>query len=357
LKCFPRIAGIAALAAFLGLFIYWQMGGFTPKIEPPSHAPAHRPGPPPPGSMVAVREAALPVIEEAVGTVQSRHRVDVSPQIQATILEVKVNSGDRVAAGDLLVLLDPRDLDARAGQAEQAVTAADATHRQAIADLERSRQLRDNKVISPQESEKASLLAEVTSASLGEARRALDQARVARSYAEIRSPVSGVVVERQQQAGDTALPGKPIVSLYDPSLVRLEAPVRETAARDLRVGQTIAVRLGSEDRVTTGVIDEIVPQADIPSRSILVRVLITGAVNLYSGMYGRLLIRTGEERVTVVPPEAVTRVGQVEFVTAPDGNRRFVQTGRRVAGGLEVLAGLRPGDEVMEAAPPQAGRP
>ncbi len=356
MKSIGRTALIAVLVALLGVFIYWQMGGFTRKIAPGGAAAAPT-GPAPVGPIVKAHASVLPIIEEAVGTIQSRHRVDVSPQIQATILEVKVNSGDRVQAGDLLALLDPRDLDARLGQADQAVKAAAATHNQAIADLERSRKLRDSNVISSQESERAFMLAEVTSASLGEAYRALEQAKVARSYAEIRSPVAGVIVEKQQQAGDTAMPGKPIVSLYDPNLVRLEAPVRETAARDLRVGDVIAVRMGTEDRATTGVIDEIVPQADVPSRSILMRVLVSGGTNLYSGMYGRLLIRTGEEKVTLVPREAVMRVGQLEFALNPDGSKRFIQTGRTVADSLEVLAGLKPGDEVLASALAEGRQP
>jgi membrane fusion protein, multidrug efflux system len=356
-KTIGRTAVIAVLVALLGAFIYWQMGGFTTKIEPPGLGAPSLPPRPAAGPTVAARQAVLPVIEEAVGTIQSRHRVDVSPQIQATILEVRVNSGDKVQAGDLLALLDPRDLDARLGQADQAVKAAEATHNQALADLERSKKLRDSNVISSQESERAFMLAEVTSASLGEAHRGLEQAKVARSYAEIHSPVAGVIVEKQQQAGDTAMPGKPIVSLYDPNLVRLEAPVRETAARDLKVGYVIAVRMGTEDRATTGVIDEIVPQADVPSRSILVRVLVSGGTNLYSGMYGRLLIRTGEEKVTLVPRDAVTRVGQLEFAYNPDGAKRFIQTGRTVSDSLEVLAGLNPGEEVLASAQAEGRRP
>ncbi len=335
-----------AVLAGLGVFIVWQTGGFVPKIKPPAGGPAVPDGLP--GPALPVRRIQVPLIEQAVGTVQSRHRVDVSPQIQSTILEIKVNAGERVAGGALLARLDPRDLDSRVGQAEQAVQGAEAANTQAQADYARARELLRAGVMSPQEGGSARTRAEVTSATLGEARRALEQARVARSYAEIRSPVAGVVVEKHQQSGDMAQPGKPIVSLYDPTLVRLEAPVRETAVRGLRVGDSIEVRLGTEDRATTGVIDEIVPQADVATRSILVKVLIPNVADLYSGMYGRLLIRTGTESVLVVPAYAVRRVGQLEFVRDGEaGQQRFVQTGRAFGDDLEVLSGLDAGGSVL----------
>ena len=161
--------------------------------------------------------------------------------------------------------------------------------------------------------------------------------------------MSGVVVEKKQNSGDMAVPGQPILSLYDPSLLRLEAPVRESVARRLRIGGTLRVRIGSDGKETTATVDEIVPQADIASRSLLVKVLVPNVPDLYTGMYGRLLISTGSEKALVVPVSAVERHGQLEFVSVfRDGkvNRRFVQTGRRFGEQIEILAGLSAGETI-----------
>ncbi|MCX7718851.1 MAG: efflux RND transporter periplasmic adaptor subunit [Candidatus Sumerlaeaceae bacterium] len=345
-----RFTGFVAVMACVALAVFYQTGGFQEKVEPSLAEANRQPGLPPATEIAEVRFVAMPLVEESVGTLQSRNRVEVSPQIQATILEITRNAGDQVTAGDIVVRLDPRDLDARVGQAEQAERAAEANNNQAAADYERSRELLARGAVSQQEADNARLRLEVTSASLGEARRALEQARIARSYAEIRAPVSGVVIEKNQNAGDVAMPGKPILSLYDPSLLRLEAPVRESLAVGLRRGQIVRVRLGPEQRETTGTVDEIVPQADIATRSFLVKVLVEGASGgFYAGMFGRLLLDVGTEQVLVAPKGAVERVGQLELMTAVTTGgteRRFVQTGRDFGEMVEVLSGVGAGDRV-----------
>jgi membrane fusion protein, multidrug efflux system len=354
MRLIVKLVLIAAAAAGIWLLISYQTGGFSEKITADPRAVGPESVDVDTTGTVVVESISVPQVEEAVGTIQSRHRVDISPQIQATIMEVAVNAGDRVNPGGVLVRLDPRDLDAKVGQAEQAVTAATANLRQATADYNRTRELVERKVASVQEGENARLRLDVTSASLGEARRALEQARVGRSYAEMKSPVAGVVIDKRQNAGDTAVPGQPILSVYDPAILRLEAPVRETLATQLRIGETVRVRIGAERQETSGTVDEIVPQAEAATRTFLVKVLIPPAQNLYAGMYGRVLVDTGTEQVNVIPSAAVHRIGQLEYATALDASgkpeRRFVQTGRTFGDRVEVLAGLSAGERVRTSA-------
>lgn len=349
------LSALLAVGAIVVLIV-WQTGGFETKIvaeTPPLPKTEHLAG-----NVVRATRITVPIIEEAVGTIQSRHKVDIMPRIQAVIEEIRANAGDRVRQGDLLVRLDRRDLEANVGQAEQALKAAEANYRQALTDHQRNVELLQRGVISPQEADNSRLRVEVTSATVGQARRALEQARVALSYAEIRSPVSGIVTDKLQNAGDLAMPGRPILQLYDPSLVRLEGPVREALVRYIKVGDQLLVKLGTEETLTTGIVDEIVPQADVASRSVLVKVLIPNVTDLYTGMFGRLLIPTGTERVLVVPTQAIERVGQLEYVLTPTASgpeRRFVQTGRRFGDKIEVLAGISENEPVLIPEPRQVG--
>ncbi len=343
-----KLLGAIILTALTVLLILWQTGSFEAKI-PPKTPPIPR-NPDLSGNVVKAERVEVPLVEEAVGTIQSRHKVDITPRIQAVIEEIRVNAGDRVREGDLLVVLDKRDLEAALGQAEQALKAAEANYRQALTDHQRNVELLQRGVVSPQEADNSRLRVEVTSATVGQARRALEQARVALSYAEIHSPVSGIVTDKLQNVGDLAMPGRPILQLYDPSLVRLEAPVREALVRRIKVGDSLAVKLGSEEIRTTGTVDEIVPQADVASRSVMVRVLVPNVTDLYSGMFGRLVIPTGTESVLLVPAQAIQRVGQLEYVLAPTAHgpeRRFVQTGRRFGDKVEILSGLAEGEPVL----------
>ncbi|MCX7964464.1 MAG: efflux RND transporter periplasmic adaptor subunit [Candidatus Sumerlaea chitinivorans] len=341
---------LVAVLLVLGIFLLigWQTGAFESKI--PASTPPLPSTPELAGNVVPVERLDVPMTEEAVGTVQSRHKVDITPRIQAVIEKILVSAGDHVKQGDLLVVLDKRDLEANVGQAEQALKAAEANYRQAVTDHARNMELLQRQVISPQEADNSRLRVEVTSATVGQARRAYEQAKVALSYAEITAPVSGIVTDKYQNTGEMAMPGKPILSLYDPSLVRLEVPVREALVRFLKVRDEVTVRLGADDLLTTGILDEIVPQADVASRSVLVKVLIPNVGSLYTGMFGRLIIPTGTERILAVPARAIERVGQLEYVLVPTSHgpeRRFVQTGRRFGDKVEVLSGVTDKDRVL----------
>ena len=113
------------------------------------------------------------------------------------------------------------------------------------------------------------------------------------SYSQITAPKEGRIVDRLAEPGDTAQPGKPLLTLYDVQTLRLETPVLERLAVTLRVGQQLNVHVDSIDQDFTATIDEIVPQADAASRSFLVRASLPRSANLFEGMYGRLQIPAG----------------------------------------------------------------
>jgi multidrug efflux pump subunit AcrA (membrane-fusion protein) len=122
-----RLLGFLIVTAVIVVLIMWQTGGFEAKIK--AETPPLPTNPPISGNAEKAKKITVPIVEEAVGTIQSRHKVDVTPRIQAVIEEIRVNAGDRVKQGDLLVRLDKRDLEANVGLAEQALKAAEANYR------------------------------------------------------------------------------------------------------------------------------------------------------------------------------------------------------------------------------------
>ena len=105
-------------------------------------------------------------------------------------------------------------------------------------------------------------------------------------------------------------------------------------------------------REYSATVDEIVPQADAPSRSFLVKASLPKSDDLYEGMFGRLLIPAGERRHLCLNTEALINVGQLEFVDVvlPDGNieRRLIKTGQLgTPGRQEVLSGVEAGERVL----------
>jgi multidrug efflux pump subunit AcrA (membrane-fusion protein) len=164
--------------------------------------------------------------------------------------------------------------------------------------------------------------------------------------------MTGIIIDKEVDAGDTVMPGQILVTLYDPTRLQLVASVRESLTQRLTVGQDVDVTIEALGRTCTGQVSEIVPQSAAATRAFDVKVTGACPPGVYSGMFGRLLIPLDDEEVVLVPRAAVRRVGQLDIVDVADGDRllrRAVELGRAFGDEVEVLAGLRPGERVALA--------
>ncbi len=135
-----RITSAAAVLVAIMLAIAWLSGWFEQKIQPG----AVLTGPQAQGgetTTVPVEMTSEAAIEWASGTIQSAHRTTIASRILARVVEVHVAAGDAVVEGDLLVVLDSRDLESRLLQAREALNAAKAQRELAQAELGRADEL------------------------------------------------------------------------------------------------------------------------------------------------------------------------------------------------------------------------
>lgn len=296
---------------------------------------------------------AEPLIEQAAGTVRAKVETVISPVITATISSIAVWSGDEVKEGDVLVKLDSRELRARVDQAHQAVVAAGARLAQFEKDSKRVQRIykADPGAVSKAELDRIQAVLITARAELIRLRRQEDEAKTALSYSELTAPITGRIVERYADPGDTARQGEALLRMYDPDTLRLEASVRESIASKLVKKQSLIAEIDALNKQYTAVVDEIVPSADPGSRSFLVKVSLTGGSGLYPGMFGRLLIPIGQIEKIYIPAGAVTHVGQLDFIivkTEQGPVRRYVRLGeRRSDDRIEVISGLSPGEQIL----------
>ena len=345
-----RVVPIVGGLVLLVLVIAWLAGAFESKIAPRTPTASHRKLAEQPTDVV--HEVTKEYIEESVGTLKAASRTVVSAKVLASIEEITVSAGDQVKAGDLLIRLDSMDLEARLKQAEQAHIAATATRKEAETSYERNKRLVEENAVSQAQFDESSLRREVARAEELRAEQAVNESTVLLSYATIKAPKGGRIVDRLAEPGDTARPGEPILVLYDATSLRLEAPVLEHLAVKLEAGAKLNVYIDALDREIESTIDEIVPQADAPSRSFLVKASIPRSDDLFEGMFGRLRIPAGQRQHLCLATDAIQRVGQLEFVEVvnSDGQieRRFIKTGRLgMPGRIEVLSGLKAGERVV----------
>jgi RND family efflux transporter MFP subunit len=331
--------------------VVWLSGGCADRIPAEDLAPVAREHADADALADVVEEVAQ-VYEQASGTVLSARHTTVSSKILARIDQIPVRAGDVIEPGTLVVRLDSRDLAARARAAKEVRASAQASLELAVSERKRIQELFDSNIASRQDLDRAIAAHRVAIANLQNAEQALADAEVAVSYAEIRSPVGGRVVDRLAEPGDTAAPGAPLLRIYDPGLMRLEAAVREGLAVHLAPGQRLDVDVEALDLSLVGEIDEIVAAAEPGARTFLVKIRLPRNPRLFSGMFGRVRIPAGASVRVVAPVSAIERIGQLEYAMVADDAgglaRRMVTTGPAVGtSGVEVLSGLRAGERVL----------
>ena len=342
----PSVVGLTVLIAIIA----WLSGAFTENVAPgrttpPAVALDDRPSD-------IVHEVTRQYIEEAVGTLKASSRTEVSARVLARINEVKVSAGDLVNAGDTLVVLDSKELQSHVEQAQQTLLSTTASRRQAQTEFDRAAELLQRKVGTQSEYDARKSQLDVATAEESRAIQAVEAAKIVLAYTTIVAPKAGRVVDRLAEPGDTARPGQPLLVIYDAASLRLEAPVLEKLAVKLKIGDQLDVQIDALDRQVAAVIDQIVPQADAPSRSFLVKATLPRADDLYEGMFGRLLIPAGERRHLCLATDAIQEIGQLQFVQVVRKDntleRRMIRTGRLgMPGSVEVLSGLKVGERVV----------
>ena len=339
-------AGAVVALILLLLYIQGTIGGH--KVRP-GVVPLGATGTTTPNT-VTVEKRQVDDIVDWPGTVRSRSVANVAPKVMARVLEVRVTAGTPVKQGDVVAVLDDRELRSRAEQARAALIAAEAQAGQAETDLRRARVLFQKQAGTQQDLDAAASRAKATHAQVAQARDGLTEAQVMLGDTTLRAPFDGVVAERLVDPGDMAAPGKPVVVIHDPQSLRLEADVGERCTAPLAVGQEIPVRLESLQRDVTARIEVIAPVADPQSRTFLIKAALPSQPDLRAGIFGTVRVTCGTHPALLIPAAAVTRSGQLESVRVLTEGRprtRNVRTGKTYGDQVEVLSGLREGEKVV----------
>lgn len=289
-------------------------------------------------SVAFAREVSQAVGDEVIGTVRARSVAVISSSVMGNVRALRVKVGSRVKAGEVLIQLSAGEIDAKANQAQ-------AMFAQAELDLKRAEQLKASQSIPAARYEAATAQFRVAEAALAEA-------NVMRGYTTLRAPFAGIITAKQCEVGDQALPGKPLLVLESPGALRLEASVPEAIAKLLHIGDALSAHFDSIAEPVTATVSELSPSADPVSRTVLVKLDLPSVPELRSGVFGRVTVRTGEQRAVIIPSTALVRRGQMELVFVVRDDRahlRIVRTGAEPDGTVKVLSGLDDGERVVVA--------
>jgi len=295
------------------------------------------------GVIVSTLESrALDTRVEAIGTLQANETAVVTSIISDVISRIHFTDGQRVAAGDLLVELNSREQQA---QLEEARIASSDAERQ----LQRARQLVENRFVSDQELDDRQREAEIARARLRAA-----EARLADR--QIRAPFDSVVGLREVSVGTLLTPGMAITRLHDDSRMKLDFSVPEALLHAMQPGLQIAAGTAAwPGEQFAGEISVVDTRVEQQTRSVRVRAMLDNADGrLRPGMLMSVRIATQPREALMLPEEALLPIGRRQFVmrlqAAETGlvvERVEVHTGMRLPGEVEILGGLQAGDQVV----------
>jgi len=284
--------------------------------------------------IVEPREVPLSLPAEAV--LEATKQAVIATQVSGRIVEVRVEAGQRVQAGQVLMRIDARE-------AAENVAAARAQLAQAEANFTRTQNLFKQKFVS-----QAAL--DAAEATLKSARAQVAAAGAGASHATVTAPISGVVALRHAELGDLAMPGKPLLTIYDPRGLRAVASIPQFRLKEAQAARSAKVEFPESRRWQDGARIEILPTIDAHSHTATARVYLADAAGLAPGMAARVHFVTGSAQKLTVPREAILRRGEISAVyVLRDGKPvlRQVRLGEAVADGeIEVLAGLAPGETI-----------
>jgi RND family efflux transporter MFP subunit len=325
--------------------------------------------PPPPEVLVTtVTPRDMPVIHEAVATLEGFITANINAQVQGYIISRDYKEGSVVKKGDLLFQIDPRPFQATLDQAKGNLAVAQSNQTKADADVKRAMNLFREKVISDQERDTFINSASSTKANVQAADAAVRTAEINLGYTKIVAPIDGIVGIATAHVGDLVGPGtgplttisqvdpiKTAVNIGEQSFTEFitDHPDPDERERYLQ-GLEFDLRLAdgnpyphkgkfyAEDR-----------NLDTKTGSIRMEFTFPNPGNrLRPGQFGKVqaVIKVAKGAL-VIPEQAVTELQGNRLVAVVDAENKIamrpVKLGERSAGMWQVIDGVKPGEKVV----------
>lgn len=332
-----RLATSAAAALLLA-----GCGASSP--PPPVAAQALRTG------AVELRDVELTVSADAV--VEAVRQSTVSSQVSGRIVDIRFDVGDRVKPGEVIVRIDESAANQAVEASEAQLRAAQANLANARAQYDRSRDLYAQKFISAAALDKAEAEFKAAESQVRAMLAGAGQARTQRGFATIVAPYGGIVSARHVQLGEMATPGKPLMTGFDPASLRIVATVASSRLPEIKPGNRAWIEVPMTGKWIEARSVTVVPSADPRTHSGQVRLDMPADVSgIFPGVFARAHFVVGREPRLMVPREALIRRSELTavYVVGEAGapQLRQVRVGAATdQAGVEVLAGVRPGEKV-----------
>ena len=346
---------------------------------------------------VIAREEPWPLQIETTGELDVDERTTLGAKVPGRLVQLSVDVGSEVRAGDIVCAVDATDYELRVRQSEAFVAQArsllglpydgdsddvdpqgttqvreaTAVLEEAAARKRRAETLREQGISTDAELDEANAAARVAeerlqsalqeirnlSALVQQRRAELAIARQQLADTQVRAPYDGVVQERLVGRGDYLTIGTAIVTLVRLDPLRLRTRVPERSAAFIAVGQAVSFTIEGDPRTHEGVVARIAPELDRASRSLVVEAQVQNRdaeqhYRLRGGLFAQVAIVFDPNATAIVVPASAVRsfAGVDRVLAVKDGaiEERLIKIGRRDATRVEIQSGVAAGDPIVE---------
>jgi RND family efflux transporter MFP subunit len=296
------------------------------------------------------------------GVVEAVRQTVVSAQVPGAVVAINVKVGDVVKAGQVLARIDAWAAEQNVAASDAQVQSARATLEVATKEFDRQKQLFEKNYTSQAALERAEAQFKATQAQVSAQLAQAGAARAQSGFFVVKAPYGGVVAEVPVMLGDMAMPGRPLLTIYDPAALRVTAAVPQTDIVRLTPGKPIKIQfpgMGADRQWVAPARVTLLPTADPGTHTVQIRLDLPGTAEyLTPGSFARvwLPVQGAATPRLYVPAKAVVRRAEMTgvYVLDPNGRSvlRQVRLGRAVDDTVEILSGVTAGERV--AVDPQA---
>ncbi len=299
------------------------------------------------------------------GVVEAVRQTVVAAQVTGAVVQLEAKVGDRVKAGQVLLRIDARAANQNAAASDAQVRATRASLDLASKDFERQKQLFQKNYISQAALEHAESEFKSTQAQANAQLAQAGAARTESGFYVVRAPFAGVIAEVPVSLGDMAMPGRALLTLYDPRALRVTAAVPQSVALQMASGPLPRIELPGLPAAAAWVTPsrvQLLPTVDAATHTVQLRAdLPADVAGLSPGMFARLWLPVPQPQIAAgaspasaplsVPLTSVVRRAEMTgvYVLDPSGKPvlRQVRLGRVEGDRVEILSGLMVGEQVV----------
>jgi RND family efflux transporter MFP subunit len=291
------------------------------------------------------------------GSIEAVKSSLLAPQVSGSITVLNVKAGDQVKAGQILARIDTRIANQQAVANQAQVAAARAQLSAARQEYDRKKRLHEKQYISQAALERAESDYKTAEAQTKAELAQTGMANVQSGLHTVTAPYAGIVAEVMTEQGDMAMPGKPLLALYDPKEMRAVVNVPQSQIASIKAGGNIMVIIPAaaeaERSVTVSKVT-VLPTADAVTNSVKVRLQLPQNLSSVSpGMFARAQLPTTSDKLQnqiYIPSQAVIKRSELMAVyvvnAQGDPQLRQVRVGRKQGDNVEILAGLLAGEKL-----------